>query len=178
MTYYSKSLSRCSLFAAFPPRQGWWYGSSHKLGLVTDVETGGDTVAHTQEMGVVRIEGADRLAAGLKAEALIITRCAQNKQRLAFDLTLPQGKPEQFRAHPLLLEIGCHGHGRQVQTADLPIMIGRGKGDVGNGLVDMKADPFMHNPAVLVEFLHQFGFVVTAGKGALQQGVDLGTVLD
>src|SRR6185369_5066367 len=70
------------------------------------------------------------------------------------------------------------GHGRQVQTADLLAVIGGGKGDVGNDLVDMNADPFMHCSAVLVEFLHQPGLVGAAGKGALQQGIELGAVFD
>jgi len=114
-----------------------------KLRFVADDETGGNRAAHTQEMSVVGIKRADGQTAGLEAEASVITRLAQDKQRLVFDRLLPQCKPEQFRTHPLLLKIRGHGHGRQVQAADASALIGMGKGDVGNNLVDMDTDPFM-----------------------------------
>ena len=41
----------------------------------------------------------------------------------------------------------------------------------------MDANPFVNWPAGLVEFLHQPGFVVTAGKGEAQERIDLGAVL-
>ena len=53
-----------------------------------------------------------------------------------------------------------------------------GKGDVGDGLVGMNADPFVQIPAIFVEFLHQHGFVGTAGKGVLQQSVNPGAILN
>jgi len=149
-----------------------------KLGSVADNAAVGDGIAHAQEMRVVGIKRADGQTAGLEAEAPVIARFAQDKQGLAFDRLLAQGKLEQFRAHPLLLKIGGHGHGGQVQAADVVAMVGRRKGDVGDGLVDMDAVPFVQGSLILVEPLHQLGFVVTAGKGALQQGVDLGAVLD
>lgn len=64
------------------------------------------------------------------------------------------------------------------QPAGFLAVIGRGKGDVGDRLVSMDADPFVHGSAILVKFLHQQGFVGADGKGFLQQHVHLGAVLD
>jgi hypothetical protein len=48
-----------------------------------------------------------------------------------------------------------------VQAADLLAVIGMGKGDVGDDLVGMDADPLVQGPAILVELKPLAGFPST-----------------
>ena len=160
--------------SALLPLRGGRLFRRFEFRLIAHIEEGGGAGAHAEEMGIVLVKQADRHAAGLKAEPAVIARFTQDKEGLGFDHFLAQGKPEQFRPDPLSLKIGCHGHGGEVQTADLVTMIGIGKGNVADDLAGMNTDPFLQRPVVFVELLHQFDFVGTAGKGPLQQGVNLG----
>lgn len=93
-------------------------------------------------MGIVFVIRADGVAAGFEAEFAEIAGPAIDKERLAFDLFLPQNKFEQFGPDPLSLEFGCHCHGSQMQAADVSV-IGIGKDDVGDDPVGLKTDPFV-----------------------------------
>jgi hypothetical protein len=154
------------------------FGNRFKLRFISHNKATGGGVSNTLEMRIVCIKRADRQTAWFKAKPLVIAGFTQDKQGLAFDRLLAQGKSKQFRAHPLPLKFWRHGHRRQVQPADVVAMKSIGKCYVGDGFAGMNANPFVDGSAVRVEFLHQSDFVFTAGKGALQKRVDLGTALD
>ncbi len=147
-----------------------------KLRFIANGETGGRGLSHAQEVGIVFVKRADGGGAWRKAESLVIVRLAQDEQRLAFDRFLSQGKADQLGPDPLLLKVGGNGHGRQVQAATVLAMVGVGKGDVGDDLVGVDADPFMFRFVVRVKSLHQRLFILTARKGAAQECVDFGLV--
>ncbi len=140
------------------------FGCRLKLRLIADRKIGVVQIAQAHEIGVVSGVRTKGRTAGLKTEFLKKSGSAQNEQCLLLDRCLAQGKAQQFCAHSLFLKFGAHGYHRQVQAADLAALIGISKGDVGDGLAGVEADPFVEGFVSGVEQLHQGRFILALGE--------------